>query len=140
MPIPDPDSGVGHSFGMELDGVEVRLLDVVGLVLAIFGLEHATVDVATTMPRPTRHAVTLVRPLSRDRTFADWAHRVEVEGHDAARRNATVVVFAADGSPVARYHLENALPSKLEVGSLISGGGTVVVEKLTLMYEDVAVG
>jgi phage tail-like protein len=59
---------------------------------------------------------------------------------EAARRSATVVVFAVDGSPVARYHLENAWPSKLEIGSLISGGSRVVVEKLTLTYEDVAVG
>jgi phage tail-like protein len=140
MALPDQDSAVGHSFGLELDDVDMRLLEVEGLVLSIFGLERSTVDVATTTPRATRRAVTVVRPLSRDSTFAKWAHRVEAQGVDAARRRATVVVFAVDGSPVARYHLENAWPSKLEVGSLTSGGSRVVVEKLTLTYEDVAVG
>jgi phage tail-like protein len=141
MPLPDQDSAVGHSFGLELDDLHVGLLEVEGLVLSIFGLERGIVDVATTTPsRPTRRAVTVVRPLSRESTFADWAHRVEAQGVEAARRSATVVVFAADGSPVARYHLENAWPSKLEVGSLTRGGDMVVVEKLTLTYEDVAVG
>ena len=140
MALPDQDSAVGHSFGLELDDVDVQLLEVEGLVLSIFGLDRSTVDVATTTPRPTRRAVTLVRPLSRESTFADWAHRVEAQGVEAARRSATVVVFAVDGGPVARYHLENAWPSKLEIGSLTSGGSTVVVEKLTLTYEDVALG
>lgn len=140
MALPDQDSAVGHSFGLELDDVDLRLLDVEGLVLSIFGLERGTMDVATTTPRPTRRAVTVVRPLSRDSTFAEWAHRVEAQGVQAARRSATVVVFAVDGSPVARYHLENAWPSKLEVGSLTSGGSSVVVERMTLTYEDVAVG
>ena len=139
MALPDQDSAVGHSFGLELDDVDVRLLDVEGLVLSIFGLERSTVDVATTTPRATRRAVTVVRPLSRERTFAQWAHRVEAEGVEAARRRATIVVFAVDGRPVARYHLEHAWPSKLEVGSLTSGDSRVVVEKLTLTYEDVAV-
>jgi phage tail-like protein len=139
MALPDQDGAVGHSFGLELDDVDLRLLEVEGLVLSIFGLERSTMDVATTTPRPTRRAVTLVRPLSRESTFADWAHRVEAQGVEAARRSATVVVFAVDGSPVARYHLENAWPSKLEIGALKASDTSVVAERLTLTFDRVQV-
>jgi phage tail-like protein len=36
---------------------------------------------------------------------------------------------------VARYHLENAWPSKLEVTGLRSGGTEIAVESLTLVHE-----
>ena len=134
MALPDQDSGVGHSFGLELDGVDMRLLEVEGLVLSIFGLDRG----GDSPGRSSARAVTLVRPLTRETTFAEWAHQTKIQG-EAARREVTLVVFATDGSPVARYHLENAWPSKLEIGSLASGDSRVVVEKLTLTYEDVAV-
>jgi hypothetical protein len=38
---------------------------------------------------------------------------------------------------VARYHLENAWPSKLEIGSLKAGDTSVVAERLTLTHDDV---
>jgi phage tail-like protein len=134
MPLPDQDSAVGHSFGLELEGVDIRLLDVENLVLSIFGLEAG--DATTT--RPTGRAVTLVRPLTGESTFADWAHQAKTRGEEA-RKRATVAVFATDGHPVARYHLEHAWPSRLEIGSLTRGDDTVVVERLTLTYDDVAV-
>lgn len=134
MALPDQDSAVGHSFGLELDDRHTQLLEVEGLVLSMFGLDRGEDSAG----RSTARAVTLVRPLTRDTTFGEWAHQTRVQG-EAARRDATLVVFATDGSPVARYHLENAWPSKLEVGSLTNGGSRVVVEKLTLTYEEVAV-
>jgi phage tail-like protein len=135
MPLPDQDSAVGHSFVLELDGVDIRLLEVQNLVLSIFGLETG----GDTTARAAARAVTLVRPLARDSTFADWAHQTKTQGV-AAGRSATIVVFAIDGSPVARYHLENAWPSRLDVGSLRRGDDTVVVERLTVTYDDVEAG
>ena len=133
MPLPDQDSAVGHSFVLELDGQAIRLLEVQNLVLSIFGLEPGGGTTARA------RAVTLVRPLTRDPTFADWAHQSKTQGVAAGRR-PTVVVFAADGSPVARYHLENAWPSRLDIGSLTRGDDTVVVERLILTYDDVEAG
>jgi phage tail-like protein len=135
MPLPDQDSAVGHSFGLELDGVDIRLLEVQNLVLSIFGIESG--EDATS--RQAGRAVTLVRPLVRGSTFAEWAHQAKTQGM-AAGRSATLVVFATDGSPVARYHLENAWPSRLEIGSFTSGDDTLVVERLTVTYDDVEAG
>jgi phage tail-like protein len=133
MALPDQDSGVGHSFGLELDGVNTGLLEVESLVLSVFGLDRGGDSPA----RSSSRAVTLVRPLTRDTAFADWAHQTKTQG-EAARRDVTLVVFAADGSPVARYHLENAWPSRHEVGSTTRDGNAVVVERLT--YADVQAG
>ena len=131
MPLPDQDAGVGHSFGLELDGVNMRLLEIESLVLSVFGLDRGGDSPA----RPSSRAVTLVRPLTRDAAFADWAHRTKTQG-EAARHDVTLVVFAADGSPVARYHLENAWPSRHDVGSVPRGGNTIVVERRTLTSDD----
>ena len=135
MPLPDQDSAVGHSFGLELDGVTMRLLEVESLVLSVFGLDRGGDGPA----RSGARAVTLVRSLTREATFTDWAHQTKTQG-EAARRDVTLVVFATDGSPVARYHLENAWPSRLEVGTVGRGGQPLVVERLTLTYDDVQTG
>ncbi len=128
----DRDSAVGHSFGLEHDGENVMLLDVVGLVLSVFGLGRPS-----DLPPPV--TVTLVRGLTSDRRFVQWVQEAHGRGPGHTARRATIVVFAHDGSPVARYHLENAWPSKLEVGGLKSGDTSVVVEKLTLTYDRVEV-
>ena len=135
MPLPDSDAGVGHSFGLELDGVNMRLLEVERLVLSVFGLDRG----GDAPARASARAVTLVRALTREPTFRNWAHQTKTQG-EAARRDVTLVVFATDGSPVARYHLENAWPSRHEVGSATRDGNAIVEERLTLTYDDVQLG
>ena len=136
MALPDPDSSVGHSFGLELDGVTLPITDVVGLVLSVFRLEfeaeHGGIPPG---PRTSRHALTLVRPLSGEKSFAGWVQQANDVGLEAARRRGAVVVYDDEGRPVARYHLENAWPSKLEIGSLTASGTPLVVERLTVSYE-----
>jgi phage tail-like protein len=131
MPL-DHDSAVGHSFGLEFEGVNVVLMDVVGLVLSVFGLDRGA-----TRPQPA--SVTLVRGLTSDRHFVQWVHEAQARKEGAVARQTTVVVFAHDGSPVARYHLENAWPSKLEIGTLKAGDTSVVAERLTLTFDRVEV-
>jgi phage tail-like protein len=53
----------------------------------------------------------------------------------AGRKSATLVMYDYDGKPVARYHLVNAWPSKIETGGLESGTGKVAVETLELAHE-----
>ena len=50
MPL-DHDSAVGHSFGLEFEGVNVALMDVVGLVLSVFGLGRPS-DPLSRRPSP----------------------------------------------------------------------------------------
>ncbi len=131
MPL-DHDSAVGHSFGLELEGVNIALMDVVGLVLSVFGLGRPSDP-----PQPA--TVTLVRGLTSDRRFVRWVQEAHGRGPGHTARRATIVVFAHDGSPVARYHLENAWPSKLEIGALKASDTSVVAERLTLTFDRVQV-
>ena len=131
MPL-DHDSAVGHSFGLEFEGVNVALMDVVGLVLSVFGLGRPSDP-----PQPA--TVTLVRGLTSDRRFVQWVQEAHGRGPGHTARRATIVVFAHDGSPVARYHLENAWPSKLEIGTLKASDTSVVAERLTLTFDRVEV-
>ena len=126
MPL-DHDSAVGHSFGLELEGVNVALMDVVGLVLSVFGLGRPSDP-----PQPA--TVTLVRGLTSDRRFVQWVQEAHGRGPGHTARRATIVVFAHDGSPVARYHLENAWPSKLDVSGLKAGSSQVLMESIELAH------
>jgi hypothetical protein len=62
-------------------------------------------------------------------------HQTVVEGQISAAKDASVVMYGADGKPVARYHLENAWPSKLEIAELKAGTSEVSYETVTLVCD-----
>ena len=53
----------------------------------------------------------------------------------AARKSCSLVMYNYDGAPVARYHLEHAWPSKLEIGALKAGASEVLMETVTIVCE-----
>ena len=138
----EPDGGVGHTFGLELDGVRVSMLtEVTGL-----GWERDVIEVreggeggdpdSTTRRLPGRMKagqVTVTRRLTTDLTFEQWMRDPVPVGQP--RRSVSVALIDSQGRAVARYHLENAWPSKLEVTGLRSGDTEVAVESLTLVHE-----
>jgi phage tail-like protein len=66
-----------------------------------------------------------------------WAWHETVRRGDmaAARKNCTLVMYNTDARPVARYYLEHAWPSKLEISALKAGSGEVLYETVTLTCE-----
>ena len=68
-------------------------------------------------------SVVLSRGLSDSLELAAW-HDLVLNGDVAAARRRDADDVPGDGTPVARYHLENAWPSKLEIGELTSGGAS----------------
>ena len=50
-------------------------------------------------------------------------------------RIARLVIKSADGKPVARYDLENAWPSKLEISGLKAGSSEVLTETMKLVCD-----
>ena len=133
------DGAVGHSFGLELDGVRVTMLtEVSGL-----GWEREVIELreggdpdATTRRLPGRMKpgeVTLTRGLTTDLAFEQWMRDPVPAGRP--RRTVSLALFDTQGRAVARYHLENAWPSKLEISPLRSAGKGITVESLTLVHE-----
>lgn len=85
---------------------------------------------------------------------AMWAWHEAVREGDmaAARKSASLVMYDYDGKPVARYHLQNAWPSKVEIGGLTAQGnvsdldflkaralrgGEVAMETVTIVCENI---
>jgi len=78
--------------------------------------------------------VTLKRGLTSSLDLWDWQQAV-LTGDVTARKSCSLVMYNTDGKPVARYHLENAWPAKLEVGALKGGATDVLMESVTLECE-----
>jgi phage tail-like protein len=66
-----------------------------------------------------------------------WHEAVLMGDIVAARKSCSLVMYATDGTAVARYHLEMAWPSKLEVGGLKAGASEVLYETVTLVCEHI---
>jgi len=71
------------------------------------------------------------------RSSSLWAwHEAVLQGDIlAARKSAAIVMYDPAGTPVARYHLELAWPSKLEIGGLKAGANEVGIESITLCQQ-----
>jgi phage tail-like protein len=78
-------------------------------------------------------SVTLRRGLVADLALCTW--HTDALRAASGRRNAELVMYSADGQAVARYHLENAWPAKIEIGSLKAGASEVLYETVTIVFD-----
>jgi phage tail-like protein len=79
-------------------------------------------------------SVVLSRGLTTSLEISAW-HQSVLAGQLTARKNVSLVMYGADGKPVARYHLENAWPSKLDVTGLKAGSAQLLMETVTIVSE-----
>jgi phage tail-like protein len=122
-------------FGLTVDGVQVASFSTLGKISSEASPDDFTGRMLKKLPgKRTPPTVTLSRGLTSDLGLFAW-HQAAVEGQAAARKNADLVMFSATGDAVARYHLENAWPSKLDVEPSKSGSSGVLVETVTLMCD-----
>ena len=119
----------GHSLALfsELEGI-VSGIDPAELELATRGRKKTELKLPGKRTPPT---VVLGRGLTKDTQLAAW-HEAAVDDPAKARKNGTLVMFNTKGEPVARYHLENAWPSKLEIGTPEPGSDGALYERVTL--------
>jgi phage tail-like protein len=80
---------------------------------------------------------TLVLKRGKNSSMELWAWHEAVLMGDivAARKSCSLVMYDTSGKPVARYHLEHAWPSKLEIGALKAGSSEVLMETVTIVSE-----
>jgi phage tail-like protein len=140
----EPEGAVGHSFGLELDGVRVTMLtEVTGLTV-----ERDVVEMRENGPdgrqvvrklpgQPKSGEVTIARGLTADKAFEQWMNEV-TNDVAAARRNAAVLVLDRQGQRVATFTLTRAWPRKLEYAGLRVGAAEPLTERLTLVHEGIA--
>jgi phage tail-like protein len=140
MPPTSSTDGVGIAsrFTLTVDDVDLASFSELVGITSEADPDSITAMVMKKLPgKRNPPTVILKRGLSRDLQLAAW-HDSVIDGQlAAARKSCSLVMYDAQGQPVARYHLEAAWPSKLEVGSLPAGSGEVVVETVTLTCDRV---
>jgi phage tail-like protein len=142
MALPDLDSSVGHSFGLEVDGVVIKQIsEVSGLKMEqdVIELKQNTADgkyVIKKLPgRFKAGEITLTRGLTGDTSFEKWIKDSRFGKMGEARKGGAIMVYDFEGNALKRYKLENAWPKSLEIGSLKAGDTSVLTEKLVVTYE-----
>ena len=147
MPLPDLDTFVGHSFGLEIDGITIKqITEVSGLKLEQDVIElkqNTAVDgkfMTKKLPgRQKAGEVTLTRGLTADQSFEKWIKDSRFGKMPAARKNGAIIVFDFEGVAIKRYNMTNAWPKSLEIGTLKAGDTSVLTEKLVITYEQLDV-
>ncbi|WP_426561251.1 phage tail protein [Angustibacter sp. McL0619] len=142
MPLPDLDSGAGHSFGLEFDGVQIKsITEVSGLKMEqdVIELKENGADgkyLIKKLPGRWKAAeITLTRGLTADTSFEKWIKDSQFGKMNDVRKGGAVIVYDFEGNPLKRYKLTNAWPKSLEIGSLKAGDTSVLTEKLVLTAE-----
>src|SRR5215211_4338032 len=135
MGLPDMDTSVGHSFGLEVDGIVIKQInEVSGLKKEqdVIELKQNTADgkyVIKKLPgRPKAGEITLVRGLTADNSFEKWVKSSQFGQMGNARKGGAIIVFDFEGNAIKRYKLMNAWPKILEIGSLKAGDTSVLTE------------
>jgi phage tail-like protein len=142
VPIPDFNSAVGHSFGLEVDSVVIKqITEVSGLKMEQDVIEYKANSpdgkyAIYKMPgRPKAGEVTLTRGLTQDNSFESWIKDCRFGKMATARKGGAIIVFDYEGHSIKRYTLTNAWAKSLEISSLKAGDTSVLTEKLVITYE-----
>ncbi len=135
-------SGVGHSFGIEIDGVVIKsITEVSGLKMEQDVIEYkengpdGKYNIKKLPGRWKAGEVTLTRGLTDDQSFEKWVKDSQFGKMSDVRKGGAIIVFDYEGQAVKRYKLTNSWPKSLEIGSLKAGDTSVLTEKLVVTYE-----
>jgi len=135
----DPgDALTAARFEISIDGASIGAFsELAGIASGIDAedVDYVNRDGTVTVKLPDKRdppTVTLKRGMTRSLEMSAWHELVVLGDVAAARKNVTLTMFNAAGEPVARYHLENAWPAKLEIGGLKAGASSVLIETVTL--------
>ena len=146
MPLPAGDSGVGHSFGLEFDGITIKsITEISGLKLEQDVVEYkengpdGNYQIHRLPGRPKAPDITLTRGLTADQSFEKWIKDSRFGKMQDVRKGGALIVFDFEGKPVKRYKLTNAWPKSLEVSNLKAGDTSYLSEKLVLTCESIEV-
>ena len=148
MPLQDQDSSVGHSFGLEFDGIQItNITEISGLKMEQDVIElkqNGAGDGKYTIKKlPGRWKspeVTLTRGLTGAKSFDTWIKDSQFGKMGSVRKHGSIIVFDYEGKEIKRYNLTNAWPKSLEIGSMKAGDTSVLTEKLVVTCERLEVG
>ena len=144
LPAPVDGARGGPTTGAPLSAARFEItLD--GHSLAVFselaGISSTAAPPESTPPLNTvgsvngTQTITLRRGMTRNIEIAAWHELVKLGDVAAARKSFSLTAYAADGTPVARFHVTDGYPVKLEVTTVKSGASEMLVETVTFTCE-----
>jgi phage tail-like protein len=132
------DALTAARFSITIDGSEIatfsELQGITTSVEVVDFIESSDKEVVMKKLPGRRNPPTVVLKRGKNNSMELWAwHESVLQGNmAAARRSCSLVMYNVDGKPVARYHLEDAWPAKIEIGALKAGASEVLMESVTL--------
>lgn len=142
MPARDTDPLVGFSFSLDISGkVKGYFTEVSGLSSESDIIEHKITDpsgrdLIQKIPGRTKYGdITLKRGITSELDMWKWRAEVEKGNIQGARVNCTITMFDQSLTPISKWNLTNAWPTKISGPSMQSDGNNFGVEELTLTHE-----
>jgi len=142
----ESDPLIGFNFALEVDGpVQVTgyFTEVSGITSENEVVEHKVVnengqEMVQKLPGRLKFGdITLKKGLTSDLSFWDWRQKVIEGDMPNARANCSIVMFDRNYTPIVRWNLENAWPTKVTGPSLSSGSNEFSIEELTITHEGI---
>jgi phage tail-like protein len=134
------DTVTANRFSLAMDGNEIASFSDLGGITA----EVESVPYLESNDQEVRYnqlpgkakppMIVLKRVMNRGMELSAWHDAVRKGQMDAARRSCTLTMYA-DGKPVAKYWLEQAWPTKLDISAMKAGSSAVMYETVTLVCE-----
>lgn len=143
--LPDFDTGVGWSFGLDIDGIEIKeIQEISGIKLEVDAIElkHNTPDgkyINKKLPgRYKSGEITLTRGVTTDVKWHDWLKLVvggEMLPGSGARKHGQINIYDYTGAPIMSFKFINGWAKSIEYGTMRAGDTSVLTEKLTITHE-----
>jgi phage tail-like protein len=138
---PDTSPLTAARFEVTIDGHSLAVFqELVGITSQVdgSGSELALVtkgdDTVLKLPgKRTPPTITLRRAMTRNIEMAAWHELVILGDVAAATKSVSITAYNKRGDPIARYHLTDAWPSRVEITAEDSAGGGVMSETVTLV-------
>jgi phage tail-like protein len=142
MALPEWDTTVGWSFGLDVDGITIKeIQEVTGLKLEadVIELKHNTFDgkyINKKLPgRKKAGEISLTRGITSDKGWSQWIANVFEGNMITARKNGQVYIYDYMGNTVQAFKFINGWPKSIEYGTMKAGDTTILTEKLTISHE-----
>ena len=139
----DGEAITAARFSITIDGYEIasfsELQGITTSVEVVDYLSSSDKDLVLKKLPGKRNPPTVVLKRGKNNSMELWGwHEAVLFGNMAqARKSCSLVMYNVEGKPVARYHLENAWPAKIEIGSLKAGASEVLMESVTIVCEHI---
>ncbi len=144
MGLPIWDTGVGWSFGLEIDGIEIKeIQEIDGIKLEVDSIElkHNTSDgkyINKMLPgRKKIGEFTLTRGVTGDKSWQNWISQVFEGNMLSARKGGQINIYDYMGVPVKSFKFVNGWAKSIEYGQMKAGDATILTEKLTIAHEGI---